>query len=62
MPFVTIKMIEGRTIEQKRGMVSDVTEAIIRNIGCPATSVHVAIIELKRENIGQAGKLMSDIK
>jgi 4-oxalocrotonate tautomerase len=55
-------MIEGRTIEQKRGMVSDVTEAIIRNIGCPATSVHVAIIELKRENIGQAGKLMSDIK
>jgi 4-oxalocrotonate tautomerase len=62
MPFVTIKMIEGRTTEQKRGMVRDVTQAIVKNIGCPETAVHIAIIDLKRENIGQAGKLMSDIK
>jgi 4-oxalocrotonate tautomerase len=62
MPFVTIKIIEGRTIEQKRGMVKDVTQAIVKNIGCPTEAVHIDIVETKRENIGQAGKLMSDIK
>ena len=62
MPFVTVKLIEGRTNEQKRDMVKDVTEAIVKNIGCPVTAVHIDIIELKRENIGQAGNLMSDIK
>ena len=62
MPFVTIKIIEGRTTEQKRGMVKDVTDAIVKNIGCPVTAVHIDLIEMKRENVGQSGKLMSDIK
>ena len=62
MPFVTIKIIEGRTTEQKRGMVKDVTDAIVKNIGCPVTAVHIDLIEMKRENVGQSGKLMSHIK
>jgi 4-oxalocrotonate tautomerase len=62
MPFVTINIIEGRTAEQKRGMVKDVTDAIVKNIGCPATAVHIVITDMKRENIGQAGQLMSEIK
>jgi 4-oxalocrotonate tautomerase len=62
MPFVTINIIEGRTAEQKRGMVKDVTDAIVKNIGCPTTAVHIVITDLKRENVGQGGKLMSDLK
>jgi 4-oxalocrotonate tautomerase len=60
MPLVTIKIIEGRTIEQKRGLVKDVTEAIVKNIGCPATAVHIDIVDLQEENVGQGGKLFSD--
>jgi 4-oxalocrotonate tautomerase len=60
MPLVTIKIIEGRTVEQKRGMVKDVTEAIARNIGCPASAIHIDIVDLKKENLGQGGKLFSD--
>jgi 4-oxalocrotonate tautomerase len=60
MPLVTIKMIKGRTTEQKRGMVKDVTEAIVKNIGCPATAVHIDIVDLQEENVGQGGKLFSD--
>lgn len=60
MPLVSIKILEGRTIEQKRGMVKDVTEAIVKNIGCPPDAVHIDIIDLKEENIGQGGKLFAD--
>jgi 4-oxalocrotonate tautomerase len=60
MPLVTIKIFEGRTIEQKRGMIKDVTEAIAKNIGCPPSAVHIDIVDLKRENVGQGGKLAAD--
>jgi 4-oxalocrotonate tautomerase len=60
MPLVTIKIIEGRSTEQKRGMVKDVTEAIMKNIGCPATAVHIDIVDMKEENLGQGGKLFCD--
>ena len=60
MPLVTIKIIEGRTVEQKRGMAKDVTEAIVKNVGCPASAVQIDIVELKQENIAQGGKLFSD--
>jgi 4-oxalocrotonate tautomerase len=60
MPLVTIKIIEGRTIEQKRGMTKDVTEAIVKNIGCPTAAVQIDIVELKPENIAQGGSLFSD--
>jgi len=60
MPLVTIKIIEGRSIEQKRGMVKDVTQAIVKNIGCPPAAVHIDLIEYSRENIADAGTLMCD--
>ncbi len=60
MPIVSIKIIEGRTTEQKRGMAKDVTEAIVKNIGCPASAVHIDIVEMKAENYAQGGKLFSD--
>lgn len=60
MPLVTIKIIEGRTTEQKRGMVKDVTEAIVKNIGCPASAVQIDIVDLKQENLSQGGKLFCD--
>lgn len=62
MPLVTIKIIEGRTVEQKRGMAKDVTEAIVKNIGCPASAVHIDFVDLKPENFGQGGKLFMDNK
>ena len=60
MPLVTIKIIEGRTVEQKRGMAKDVTEAIVKNVGCPASAVQIDIVDLKPENIAQGGKLFID--
>lgn len=60
MPLVTIKIIEGRSLEQKRQMAKDVTEAIARNIGCPEAAVQIVIDEMKEENLAQGGKLFCD--
>ena len=60
MPLVTIKIIEGRALEQKRGMVKDVTDAIVKNIGCPPAAVQIDIVEMKQENLSQGGKLFCD--
>jgi 4-oxalocrotonate tautomerase len=60
MPLVTIKIIEGRDVEQKRGMVRDVTDAICKNIGCPPDAVSIDIIEFTNENLAKGGKLFTD--
>ncbi len=60
MPLVTIKIITGRTTEQKRNTAKDVTEAIAKNLNCPASAVHIDFIEMSAENYAQGGKLFSD--
>jgi 4-oxalocrotonate tautomerase len=62
MPLVTIKIIEGRTVEQKRGMAKDVTEAIARNIGCPTQAVSIDIMEYGKENLATGGELFIDTR
>jgi 4-oxalocrotonate tautomerase len=60
MPLVTIKLIAGRSKEQKRGLVKDVTEAIAKNANCPPNAVHIDLIEYPAENMANAGTLICD--
>jgi len=60
MPEVTVKLVEGRTTDQKRGLVKDITEALVKNIGTKAENVTIDIIEYSRENKAKAGKLFLD--
>jgi 4-oxalocrotonate tautomerase len=62
MPLVTIKILEGRTVEQKRGMVKDVTEAIAKNIGCPPEAVSIDIMDYSKENLATGGELFIDTR
>ncbi|MFC1941116.1 2-hydroxymuconate tautomerase [Chloroflexota bacterium] len=60
MPLITVEAIEGRTIEQKRGLVKDITEAVIKNFKVEPDKVTVIIHEVTRDNLAKAGKLFSD--
>jgi 4-oxalocrotonate tautomerase len=60
MPLVTISADEGRTIEQKRGLVKDITEAVCKNFNVKPEAVAIQIIEGKKENRGKGGKLAID--
>lgn len=62
MPIVTIVIFEGRTVEKKRRLVKEVTDAVVKSLGPPATleGTRVIIQEIPRENFAAAGLLASD--
>ncbi len=60
MPFVTIKMMEGRDVEIKRELCKNVAQTIGNQLNLPPENVIVQIEEMKRENYWINGKLFSD--
>lgn len=60
MPYVTVKMFEGRTDEQKRALCEKVTEAVVETTGAPAERVTVFIEEMSKNNYAVAGKRSVD--
>ena len=60
MPYVTVKMIEGRTEDQKRALCEKVTEAVAETTGAPAENVVVFIEEMSKNHYAVAGKRFSD--
>ncbi|AXX64445.1 4-oxalocrotonate tautomerase [Bombilactobacillus bombi] len=62
MPLVHIELIEGRSPEQLKQMVQDVTEAISKNTGAPKEHVHVVLSEMQKNHYAVGGILKSDEK
>ncbi len=60
MPIVIVEADEGRTVEQKRALVKDMTEAVCKNFHVEPQTVTILIHEQKKENRGKAGKLAVD--
>lgn len=60
MPVVTIRMAEGRTLEQKRVLAAEITAAIVRTLHVDPEKVTLFFEELPTENIARAGKLLSE--
>jgi len=60
MPNIIIEADEGRTVEQKRGLVKDVTDAVCKNFKVSPEAVTIIIHEGKKENRAKAGKLGID--
>jgi len=60
MPRITVRALEGRTIEQKRGLVRDITEVVVKNFKVEPEAVSIDIIEYSSDNLAKAGKLFVD--
>lgn len=60
MPYVTVKMLEGRTEEQKRALVEKVTEAVAETTGAPKEKIVVFIEEMSKNHYAIGGKRLSD--
>lgn len=61
MPIVTIELIEGRTVEQKREMAKKITETIKEVTKVKEDSVEIIFHDIKKENYAKGGKLALDI-
>ncbi|MGF7186109.1 4-oxalocrotonate tautomerase [Desulfitispora alkaliphila] len=62
MPIVKIDMIEGRTEEQKRNLVKEVTDAIVRTVDTKPENVTIILNDQPKINIAKAGKTLADTK
>jgi len=60
MPIVQMEILKGRTVEQKREMVKEVTAAISKTLDCPPEAVSIIIREMEKEDYAVAGKLYLD--
>lgn len=60
MPIVTVKMLEGRTDEQKRTLVEKVTEAVAETTNVSKDRVSVIIEEMSPNHFGTGGVRASD--
>ena len=45
MPEITVSMAEGRSDEQKAGMMRDITQALVKNLGVAPDAVVIQINE-----------------
>ena len=60
MPEIYVHAVEGRTLDQKRALVRDITAAVVKNFNVPADSVMVQIVESVKENKAKGGVLFSE--
>lgn len=62
MPIVTIRQLEGRTVEQKRKLAKEITDAIVKIYKVDADRVTVNFFDMPDYNIAKAGKLFIDLE
>jgi 4-oxalocrotonate tautomerase len=60
MPEIYVHAVEGRSLEQKRGLIRDITAAVVKHFDVGAESVMVQIVESSKQNKAKGGVLFSE--
>lgn len=60
MPMIHVEMFAGRTAEQKRALVRELTDAFVRAAGGTPESVQIVLSDVEKDNWASAGQLYSD--
>ncbi|MFL0469712.1 4-oxalocrotonate tautomerase [Staphylococcus cohnii] len=60
MPIVNVKLLEGRSDEQLKILVTEVTNAVEKTTGANKNAIQVVIEEMKASHYGVAGIRKSD--
>lgn len=54
-------LAEGRSLDQKRGLVKEITDAVVRNCAVKPEVVTVSIMETAKTNKAKGGVLFSEM-
>lgn len=60
MPVIRIDMMEGRTQDQKRRIVKEITETMVSVAGVKPDDVRIIIIDHPMGNLAASGQLLID--
>jgi 4-oxalocrotonate tautomerase len=55
MPFITVQLIEGRSVEQKHDLIKEISEAAIRVLDADPDNVRIVINEVTADDWGVGG-------
>jgi 4-oxalocrotonate tautomerase len=55
MPEVYVYAVAGRTAEQKKGLMKDITDAVVKNFGATPDAVMVQIVESPKDSKAKGG-------
>lgn len=62
MPEVYVHSVKGRTPEQKRALIKDITEAVVKNYKVPIEAVLVQLVESEPTEKAKGGVLFSEMR
>jgi len=60
MPTIHVELFEGRTLEQKRALARELTDATVRVLGGSPDGVDVIFRDVARQDWATGGVLWSD--
>jgi len=60
MPNITVVLLSGRTIDQKRRFVAAVTDAAVENLNAERDHVWIHLSEMETWDVANGGVLESD--
>jgi 4-oxalocrotonate tautomerase len=60
MPEVVIYTLGGRSLDQKRGLMKDITDAVVKNYKVEPGSVVVTLVESEKQDKMKGGVLFSE--
>jgi 4-oxalocrotonate tautomerase len=62
MPEVYVHAVKGRTHEQKKALMKDITEAVVKHFNASPDAVVISIIETEPASKAKGGVLFSEMK
>ena len=62
MPLIEVHLLEGRTDEQKKALLTAITKAVNESIGAPLETIRVWIEEISPKEYMAAGMWYGDKK
>jgi 4-oxalocrotonate tautomerase len=60
MPEIIVYAVAGRTAEQKKGLMKDITDAVVKNFGAKPDAVTVQIVESAKDSKAKGGVPFSE--
>ena len=60
MPVITINQFEGRTVEQKRKLAKEITDAVVKIYEVGPDTVTITYFDIPKHNAAKGGVLHSD--
>jgi 4-oxalocrotonate tautomerase len=61
IPEIVIYALEGRSLDQKRALVKDVTAAVVKNFAVEPAAVVISLVETPANHKSKGGVLFSEM-